>query len=57
MNDGLFEIDETFAASLALVVADARVQLLPDSADITILDDDGECITTMMVCICHKYSL
>ena len=47
VNDTLLEIDEVFSASLALVnPADdaARVNLQPDSADVTILDDDGEYI-------------
>ena len=45
-DDNLLEIDEAFSASLALENpdADSRVQLQPDSADITILDEDGECI-------------
>jgi hypothetical protein len=46
VDDNLLEIDELFSASLALVNpdADARVQLRPDSADVTILDEDGECV-------------
>ena len=45
VNDDLFEIDEVFSASLTLVnqVIDARVQLLPNSAEVTILDEDGKC--------------
>ena len=44
INDDFLEINEVFSASLALVNADdaARVDLQPDSANITILDDDGE---------------
>ena len=47
VDDNLLEIDEMFRASLALVnpVTDSRVQLRPDLADITIFDEDGECIT------------
>ena len=46
-DDDLLEIDEVFSASLALENpdTDSRVQLRPDSADVTILDEDGECIT------------
>ena len=46
-DDDLLEIDEIFRASLALVNADidSRVQLQPDLADVTIFDEDGECIT------------
>ena len=46
-DDDLLEIDEIFRASLALVNpdTDSRVQLRPDSADVTILDEDSECIT------------
>ena len=45
VNDDLLEIDEVFSASLTLVnpVIDARVQLLPNSAEVTILDEDGKC--------------
>ena len=47
-DDDLLEIDEVFSASLALENPDidSRVQLRPDLADVTILDEDGECITT-----------
>ena len=46
-DDDLLEIDEIFSASLALENpdTDSRVQLRPDLADITILDEDGEYIT------------
>ena len=47
-DDDLLEIDEIlFSASLALENpdTDSRVQLRPDLADVTILDEDGECIT------------
>ena len=46
-NDDLLEIDEIFIASLALENpdTDSRVQLRPVLAIITILDEDGECIT------------
>ena len=44
VNDSLLEIDEVFTASLTLEnTADAaRVNLQPDSAEVTILDDDSE---------------
>ena len=44
MNDDLLEIDEVFTASLTPEnAADAfRVNLQPDSAEVTILDDDSE---------------
>jgi hypothetical protein len=44
VDDDLLEIDEVFSASLTLVNpdADARVQLQPDSANVIILDEDGE---------------
>ena len=44
MNDDLLEIDEVFTASLTLEnTADAaRVNLQPDSAEVTILDEDSE---------------
>ena len=44
VNDDLLEIDEVFTASLALVnAADAaRVILQPNSAEVTILDEDSE---------------
>ena len=46
VNDDLVEIDEVFSASLSLVnpTADARVQLRPNSAKITIINDDSKCI-------------
>jgi hypothetical protein len=46
VDDDLLEIDEVFSASLALVNPDAdeRVQLQPDSAIVTIIDEDGEYI-------------
>ena len=51
VNDDLLEIDEVFSASLTLVnpVIDARVQLLPNSAEVTILDDDGKCVIIMII--------
>ena len=44
VNDVLLEIDEVFSASLALVNAEdaTRALLLPDSAEVIILDEDGE---------------
>ena len=44
INDDLLEIDEVFTASLTPEnAADAaRVNLQPDSAEVTILDDDSE---------------
>ena len=44
VNDNLLEIDEVFTASLTLEnTADAaRVNLQPDSAEVTILDEDSE---------------
>ena len=51
VNDDLLEIDEVFSASLTLEnpVIDARVQLLPDSAEVTILDEDGKCAIIMII--------
>ena len=48
-DDDLLEIDEIFRASLALENpdTDSRVQLRPDSADVTILDENSERITTI----------
>ena len=45
VNDDLLEIDEVFSASLTFVdpVIGARVQLLPNSAEVIILDEDGKC--------------
>ena len=44
MNDDLLEIDEVFTVSLTLEnTADAaRVNLQPDSAEVTTLDEDSE---------------
>ena len=46
VNDDLVEIDEVFSASLSLVnpAADARIELRPNSAEVTIINDDCECI-------------
>ena len=44
VNDALLEIDEVFSASLALVNTEdvTRALLRPDSAEVIILDEDGE---------------
>ena len=46
-DDDLLEIDKIFIAWLALENpdTDSRVQFRPGLAVITILDEDGECIT------------
>lgn len=46
INDDLVETDEVFSASLSLVnpTADTRVQLQPNSAKVTIINDDSKCI-------------
>ncbi|ORU93486.1 MAG: hypothetical protein A6F71_08950 [Cycloclasticus sp. symbiont of Poecilosclerida sp. M] len=41
-NDTIDELDELFRAVLALVSDVDRVEVAPASADILIIDDDGE---------------
>ena len=44
IDDGIFELTEQFGASLAFPGAPPpRVTLAPDAAQVTILDDDGQC--------------
>ena len=44
VNDTIFELTEQFGASLAFPGAPPpRVTLAPDAAQVTILDDDGQC--------------
>ena len=44
MGDSTFELTELFGASLAFPGAPPpRVTLAPASAQVTILDDDGQC--------------
>ena len=44
IDDAIFELTEQFGASLAFPGAPPpRVTLAPDAAQVTILDDDGQC--------------
>ena len=44
VDDTIFELTEQFGASLAFPEAPPpRVTLEPDTAQVTILDDDGQC--------------
>ena len=40
-DDSIFEADERFTASLSLGIANDRVIISPDQAEVTILDNDG----------------
>ena len=44
IDDTTFELSELFGASLAFPgTPPSRVTLAPDTAQVTILDDDGQC--------------
>ena len=44
VDDTTFELTEQFGASLAFLgTPPPRVTLAPDAAQVTILDDDGQC--------------
>ena len=54
IGDNIFELTKLFCASLAFSGAPPlRVVLTPDSAQVTILDDDGQCHKFNNTCIYH----